>query len=352
MSLRAKLGALSSETEPIKTVLRSAFTLEEPSTLTFDNSDQFYAAIEAQTDCWAQVPADNVARIGLDGKIEGSDLKLSRAAFADMCAFTGVPLKFINSLSAIDSEQALDVLETMISAYLHSGSGKKLMVDTRYDRVEGIVGADTYSEFSNKAAVDYLLSAVPGLELSTGWLCGPSMRASAISKQKTTEVMKGDILRVGVSVENAVHGDRSLKVREYSERLVCTNGMTAVQDGSFAQIIHRGDIHFAAAQAIVQAATKAENMIMAAGIAAKRFMFANDVRQVRDFVRTKSTQSMEVAVVKGAQEEAEKEGRQPEETTLWNWVNAITEQAHGMPTIQRRVAVEGLGHTVMFRFLN
>jgi hypothetical protein len=170
--------------------------------------------------------------------------------------------------------------------------------------------------------------------------------------EKPVEVRKGDVVHVGVSIENAIHGDRSLKVREYNERLVCTNGMTAVNEGSQVAIVHRGDIEFNAAQAIVQAATHAEEVLVRAGIAVDRYMFLNDVRAMQHYLTNAKAGGAGVSATatRVAQEEAEKEGRAPEETTLWNWTNAVTEQAHGAPSLQRRVALEGLGHSVLFRF--
>lgn len=347
MSLRAKLNAPSAAT-------KRGFQLDEPKTLHFKGVDQFYTALKDQEGAWAPVPADSMGRIDIDGRIVNTDLKLSRAAFADLCQFTGIPNRFINQLAIIDPQQALDVVETMIGSVFQSGAGKTLMVDSRYDRVEGIVGAETYSPLSNRQAVDYLLSAVPGLSLASGWLCGPNMRAAALSKAKPHDVKKGDIVHVGVSVENAIHGDRSLKIREYVERLVCTNGMTAMKEGHFESIVHRGDIEFASAQAIVRAATRAEDVLLRTDIAVDRFMFVPDLRAVREYIKESPMGglSVEVAAVRLAQEEAEKEGRAPEETTLWNWVNAVTEQTHAAPSLQRRMALEGLGHSVLFRFTN
>jgi len=348
MSIREKLAAAASTTPTVK----RGFVLDEPNTLRFKNIDQFYVALKDQEDSWAPVPADGVGRIDIDGRIVGGDLKLSRAAFSDLCQFTGIPHKFINQLACIDPQQALDVVETMVGSVFQAGSNKTLMVDTRYNRVEGIVGAETYSPLSNRQAVDYLLSAVPGLSLASGWLCGPSMRAAALTKERPLEVQKGDIVHVGVSIENAIHGDRSAKIRDYVERLVCTNGMTAMKDGNFEAIIHRGDVDFLVAQAIVRAATTAEDIVLRAGIAVDKFMFANDIRAMRTFLRDSpgGSQAIETAAVKGAQEEAEKEGRSPEELTVWNWVNAVTEQAHGAPSLKRRMDIEGLGHSVLFRF--
>lgn len=48
--------------------------------------------------------------------------------------------------------------------------------------------------------------------------------------------------------------------------------------------------------------------------------------------------------------EANRENRQEEEVTLWNFVNGITEAAHEAPSLHRKVEIESLGYRTLHKF--
>lgn len=285
--------------------------------------------------------------------IVGTDWRLSKAAFGDLCHFAGVPSAFIRRFAQIDEAQALDVMETLINRVFHGGQGKSLVIDSRTGIVDGIVGAETYAHIPNQDALSYLLTAAPGLVMTQGWLTGPNMRAVAVTKDKPVEAKKGDIVHFGVNLENAIHGDRSLKVNSYFERLVCENGATCTEREGTVAVIHRGDIAFNTQSAVVKVAAQSEEMIELVQSAPHYLMLDKDIRSMRSFLRDTAqggNQTLDTTVTKEAQNEAAKENRPPEETTLWNWHNAITAHAKTAPSVNRRVELEAIGYKALVRF--
>jgi hypothetical protein len=331
------------------------FDLLVPSTLQFKNASEFETALKVQHEHTAVMDADPdvFERIGIDGQIDGTDWRLSKAAFGDLCNFAGVPVAFIRRLALLNEQQALEVMETMIAKVFHASAPKSLVLDTREGRVDGIVGKGTYSHIANKDALAYLLTAIPDLEMSSGWLSGPNMRVAAIIKTKPFEVKKGDVVHFGVNLTNAIHGDRSLKVAEYIERLVCTNGAIATEQGHFTAIVHRGDVAYNTQKAVVDAASHADHILPRLQSAPKQMMMETDIFRIRDWLKEPKnggSDGLDIRVTKAAMAEAQKENRVAEETTLWNWHNAITAVAKESPSMNRQAELEAMGYKALIRF--
>ncbi len=349
MGLKAQLRS----GEPAKE--KTGFDLDRPTLLHFADNVGFAKALKEQQEALAMVDAKPLTALELDGGIVGTDWKLSHAAFSDMCHLCAkpVPVSFLKSLTAHNEQLGLEVIEEILRAFFHAGQPKQLVLDTRCGRVEGIVGAETYSPISHADVIEYTFSANPALCFTNGWLSGPIMRMTATTKEKPAEPMPGDVTLFGVNVENAIHGDKSVKVTDYAERLSCTNGMIAREEGRVSRVRHVGDVSFHVQKAVVHSAAKAHELMRFIDFAAARVMDENEVETIRKYLadpQNGGSPRFEQTVRDFAVEEAHTEGRDEGEITLWNWTNGVTQTAHKAKSLHRKTEIEAMGYTTLVRF--
>lgn len=329
------------------------FVLEKPGLMHFKNEGMFLDAVKEQAETTALVEAKHVKRIGLRGEVEGTDWRLSNAAFGDLCNFTKTPVSFIKRLAQIDEAVALQVMESMIREVLNRGQGKTLVIDSRCGRIEGIVGADSYSPIPNADVFAFAMTALDSPKFTNGWLEGPVMRMTVTKGDKPLQPKKGDVVHYGISVENSIHGDTSAKIMDYLERLVCTNGMVARDKEHMEFVRHTGDVAFGVQEAVVRAAFRAELLAPKLDQAANLFLDPIGVTKIRNFIsdpRNGGNPALDVKVTKAAMREAQRENRQEEEVTLWNFVNGVTEAAHDTKSLSRKVEIEALGYRTLSKF--
>lgn len=330
------------------------FNLPKPTPIHFKNQEPFRKAIKEQADAIAIIDADDnvLNHVDIDGKLGKGDLHLSQAAFGDLCHFSGVPVSFAKRLAKLDEPVALDVIEVCIRRSFHRGPPKSLIVDSRNGRIEGIVGKETYSPISNLDVLEAALASSADLHLSNGWIAGPNMRLTVISSD-AKEAQLGDVVRFGVSVENSLHGDRALFIRDYSERLSCTNGATATDPEHVEQIIHRGDVHFECQKAVVMSAKRSEFILPLMRRAAVHLMGYEEINLFGAWTKDAKNGGNDTlwgVVKKEAKRAALDEGRTEEEVTLWNFVNGITQSAHDASTLGRRQELEAMGYKSLVKF--
>jgi len=331
------------------------FCFDQPPVRRFAEIAAFQSAIKSQSDCTATVDVDTKSFVGIDidGKVHNSSWRLSPAAFGDLCHWTKLPVAFIKRLAKTDEQLALEVVESCIDHWFHSGPPKQFVIDTTTGRVDGIVGKESYAPIANKDVVDFVFSATPDLKICEGWLAGPNMRLTAVLGTKPAEPRKGDIVHIGTAVENSINGDCSLKVCDYANRLVCTNGMTAREGFHMERIVHRGDIEANTIKAIIRSATRSEQMVPLMAKAAAHLVNEKEVRAIKGFLSEQANGGSEAffkKVAEKAMDEAKTEGRDPDEVTLWNIVNGITESAHDTSSLNRRVEIEALGYRTLVKF--
>jgi hypothetical protein len=349
MSLKATLNAIVAGEDQYA---EQGFNLPRPSTTHFKNGESFKKAITEQAEAIAVLDAGCLDSVDIDGKVQGTDYRLSHAAFSDMCNFSGVPVAFIRRLAVLDETQAIDVLELCLKHVFHRGTAKSLVIDSRDGRIEGIVGTDTYSPLPNVDVIESVVASTPDLFISNGWIQGPRMRLTAISEQRE-EVRVDDIVRCGVSVENSLHGDKALVIRDYTERLVCTNGACAIDAEHIARIIHTGDVLFACQKALVESAHRSAEIIPLMRKAAEHMMSPPEIHAFGTFtkdVKNGGSDGLWSTVKQEVKRAALDEGRTMEEITLWNMTNAITQAAHGAPSLSRRTELEGMGYRALVKF--
>jgi hypothetical protein len=330
------------------------FNLVKPKLHRFKNPDGFLKALKDQAENTALVPGEKLdAEISIDGDVGKTGWRLSNAAFGDLCHWTKIPVSFIKRFARISEGLALDVIAEMIGAAFYTGPDKQLVIDTREGRIDGIVGKDSYSHVSNAEVVEWALSATPDVGMSQGWLFGPKMRLTCVSEQRKAEPVKGDIVQMGMTLQNAVHGDCSAKVSDYAFRLKCLNGLVAREHQHTDTIRHVGDAQFNVQKAIVAAASRAEHMAPYMKAAASKILAPNAIRAVRRWVanpKTGGSPSLDVKVTNIAQTEAMDEGRQKEEVTLWNFINGVTASAKDAKTINRQTELEAFGYRTLVHF--
>ncbi len=330
------------------------FKLPKPKLHRFKNPDAFLKALKDQAENTALIPGEKLdAEISINGDVGKTGWRLSNSAFGDLCHWTKMPVSFIKRFARIDENLALDVITEMIGAAFYTGPDKQLVIDVREGRIDGIVGKDSYSLITNAEVVEWALSAAPDLGMSQGWLFGPKMRLTCISEQRKAEPVKGDIVQMGMTLQNAVHGDCSAKVSDYAFRLKCLNGLVAREHQHTDTIRHVGDAKFNVQKAIVAAADRAEHMVPYMEAAATKLLGADGINAVRRWIanpKAGGSPSLDVKATKIAQEEAMDEGRPAEEVTLWNFTNGISASAKDTKTINRQTELEAFGYRTLVRF--
>ena len=329
------------------------FDLPRPRLLHYQEPNNFVKAVKDQADNLAMVDAGLLHAVDIDGKVGKTDYRLSFAAFSDMCHFSKTPVRFIKTLARHAEHLALEVVEEVLRYQFHSGQDKLLVVDTRTGRVEGIVGKESYSPINHMDVIDYTLTANTALEFTNGWLSGPTMRMTSAVKDKPVEVKKDDVMLIGTNVENALHGDRSVRVSDYLERLVCTNGMVARDSLGMARIVHQGDVEYKVQEAVLKCADRAQQLVPTMRAATRYILNEEEIRSIRTFIidpNNGGSPRIDRKAVNGAMDEAEKEGRKEEEVSLWNMVNGITASAHDADSLQQKNDIEALGYKTLVKY--
>jgi hypothetical protein len=316
----------------------------------FQNPNQFSTALKEQAERLAFVDAGPLTRLDIDGNALGTDWRFSKAGFNDLCATAEMPVRFINRLSVVNEGLALEVVEQALTSFFHTKSDRLVVLDTERNVIEGVVSKDSYTPIPHQQVMDYALSANPALGFTNGWLWGTRMRMTAVADCKPVEPVKGDIVKLGVNLENALNGDRSVVVSDYAERLSCTNGMTCLDRLGCTWIKHEGDMEYKVGKAVMACAGRVELMAPAMARATKYILDLEGVKAVREYLKEmRSPRFMEVITIE-AMEEAKKEGRDETELTLWNFVNGVTSTAKVAKSIHTRVELEGLGYSTLVRF--
>jgi hypothetical protein len=344
---KLKLSRIKTLVEP------SGFVLPKPEVQRFRFIDGFQNALAEQKENTALVDGEHLSFIDIDGKVDGTDWRMSFAAFSDLCYWTKTPVAFVKRLAKIDEALALDVVRTMIEKMFKRGPEKMLVVDAKQNLINGIVGKDSYSSLANAHVLDYAMSSDTEMEFCEGWLAGPNMRFTTTTPKTVAEPNVGDIVNIGMSLESSINGDSSVKVSDFAFRLKCTNGLTARDSQHTERILHRGDVEFNVQQAVVCSAARASQLKPMMDAAAKNFLGPEGVATIRQFIsnpKNGGSPSLDVKVVKNAMLEAKDEGRPEEEVTVWNFVNGVTQAAHDTKSLDRRLELEAVGYRTLAKF--
>ncbi len=332
---------------------KGGFELHEPVPRHMPDFNAFRQAVTEQTDAVTYEDAGDLHSIDITGGIDGLPLRLTRAAFSDLCHFSDIPVRFIKALSRVDESLALEVIRESLKAWFHTEKEKWLVVDSRDHTVEGIVGVETYKPVTNVELLDWAASAVSSLNMTNGWLCGSMLRMTLVrAKPLDVNPQIGDIVQVGIDVGNAMNGDRAVTVVDYAERLSCTNGMRAKEVGHATHLVHRGDVKDKAQQYMVEAAQRADFIVPLMEAAVGIVLTEGQQADILTFVeegKNGGSKSLGGAVLAQAKIEAAKENHEAA-ITLWNMVNGVTMSAHTTKTLQHRSRLEALGYYTLSKF--
>jgi hypothetical protein len=353
MSLKKKL-------QNHRTAVRErGFVLDSPVAERYRNIEDFSKAVHAQRDNTHRISADWLSDITLDGRMSGSgteSLRLSKAAFSDLCHFCRIPVSFAKQLARENEELTLDLFADRIRTTFHRGEDKILVIDGQSGRVDGITTRD-YESLANADVLDFALSSEADLTLSNAWLEGPTARMNFIDKSRPFEAQQevGDIVHVGTSIQTAHNGDSAVHIYDYNERLVCTNGMTARDKVHSDRIVHRGDVAYNVQRAIVRSAQRGKTLVPMMRAASQQFLDIDGIRAVRAYIGSSTnggSPTLEERVSGYALAESRRSGRDEGAVTLWDFVNGVTEAAHDTKTVHRRFELEGLGYKVLSGFVD
>lgn len=328
------------------------FDLPKPELRRFDSEAALLEACQVQSDTVDLVPAAWLQDVDIDGRVNGRDCRLSHAAFSDLCHFSNVPVSFIKDVAEGNESMALDILKYRIESRFHARD-RLLLIDTINNRIDGIVSKETYSPVRNHDLVSWVLSAGPGMRVSHGWMEGPNLRVVTKDVNAPTEIKVNDVVHVGVDATNSISGDGSVSLCGYNERLVCSNGMRRMEKKSMHHIRHVGDAAYHVQRAAVLTAADAAAVLPLLKRSTEVWMTPDLIGQIRSMVadpKAGGSPALDKKMVNLAQTNATNAGRQPEELTLWDMVNGITETAHDATSLKRRVEVESFAYQVLRRY--
>ena len=332
-------------------VERRGFDLHRfPTPRKFDEADAFLRTLNERREVIAHVPAEHLRGFDMDGNVKGSEWRMSEAAFSDLCSFTKAQTSFVKKMACYDENLGMELVHGMIEGAF-DGDGCSLVIDTSQNVIEGIVSRK-YTPVSHAEILEAALSVKSRMEFRTGFLSGPNMRATIVDPFSAVEPKKGDVVRFGLSLENATNGDCSATVSGYNERLVCANGMVARGSEWERSVRHVGD----ALYHVQKATLNAIRVFALAPTLNRATELYPDPDQLKDFFawvgnkRAGGTPTLASRVAELAMNEAIREHRDEANVTLWNLTNGLTEAAHDTRSIQRRSEIESMAYAGVLNF--
>jgi hypothetical protein len=343
-------------------ILAQGFSFSQPSMKRFATLDGYTTALTQQKKDTLRLNADFLSGVTLDGHIldKGMDsttgnLRLSNAAFGDLCHFANVPVAFVKSMAKQSESLAMEMLDERIKTHFHGGDDKVFVIDTANNRINGIVPINASQHLDNLDVLDMMTASNEGLEFSRGWMEGPKARMTFKDVTKPFEPAVGDVVHIGTAVTTGINGNQAVHVCDYTERLVCTNGMVAMDKGHSQRISNVGDVKFNVAQAVLTSGKRSMFMIPLMQAATSKFLDVSETRDIREFIaqpQNGGSPTLSDKVAEYALAESRVYGRDEGACTLWDFVNGVTEAAHGTKTINRRSELETMGFKVLNNYLN
>lgn len=334
---------------------RSGFEFARASTVHYSTLPDFQKALKSQEQATALLDSQIVTDLDIDGNLLGTEepgmepLRLSRDAFSDLCRLSKIGESFAKRRATLNENLTLALMRDCISHEFRDGDFR-LVVNTEHRRVEGIVESKGYAHLPNAKALEYAMSTQESLTLSQAWIEGADTRFALLNKNRPTEVRKGDIVHFGVNVGSSLAKNGMFAVTDYNERLVCTNGMLRRQEGMVARIPHSGDVRFNLQRAILTSHDRSGGLGAKMKTASTQLLTAANIRTLRQYLEDPKfggSPSLSAKVTKAAMREATAEGRSEEEPTHWNFVNAVTAEAHETASMTKRESLEALGFSIL-----
>ncbi len=323
----------------------------------FDSSTAFATALRKQRENYSLVPASGVSGFAVDGRLEGQseDLRVTREAASQLCSIVGVPPAFLFSLAKRNEPLAQDVIRDAVSAY--DCTGLHMLVDSAAARVDGFTLKPQESVPSDRI-VAMAQSAAPNGHMTGAWIAGPLSRVAIVGEAGTDVRRKsskvGDIMRAGFELTNLLSPTGGVStVTDYVYRLRCANGMLSVDASGIVRIPHydAGDgAEHRIGAAVLAANARSIEMLDLSRKAAATFLDLPALKKVQSFLLNPAHGggvNLLKQATQTARREATNDGRSPGEVSVWDFVNGVTDAAKQAKSLERRRAIESLGHRLL-----
>jgi Domain of unknown function (DUF932) len=172
------------------------------------------------------------------------------------------------------------------------------------------------------------------------------------------EIRKGDIIRSGVTICNSEIGEGGLNVYPANFRLICTNGMTRMEQGERLTVRHSGSKNRDTGEILTRerANVKVEQFIENFTIARDEAAFQRTLTQMRNITERPIEVSAEELMVRarkhfGLTLDEQKQALEhlliDEDLTAYGLMNAVTRTAQDVKSYDRATELESLGSKVL-----
>jgi Domain of unknown function (DUF932) len=172
------------------------------------------------------------------------------------------------------------------------------------------------------------------------------------------EVRQGDIIRSGVTICNSEIGEGGLNVYPANFRLICTNGMTRMEQGERLTVRHSGSKNRDIGEILTRerAVVKVEQFIEHFTIAHDEASFQRTLTQMRNSAERPVEVSAEELMVRARkhfgltldeQKQALEHLLVDEDLTAYGLMNAVTRTAQDVKSYDRATELESLGSKVL-----
>lgn len=199
----------------------------------FTESSRFLTEVQETAASAELVDATLARAMDVDGNLEGQDLRMTAAAFSDLCALTQLNEAYVRRVAQRNEPLAVDVIRDAMSCGLLRGCS--YLVDKREKRIDAVVIDAKHNPPDYAALVRNALSASRETRFLGGWISGTRFRVTAsagdVRDVKTGKSAKvGDLVGTGFEILTDLGRPGCTSITDYAERLSCTNGMIATAE--------------------------------------------------------------------------------------------------------------------------
>lgn len=333
------------------------FQFARPEFRAFANVQTFRQALHDQEAATELIDADAFARMDVDGRVLGIEedaLRLTKAAFGQLCHLCRLPVSYVESLSCRDEALAMDVVAEALRSMLHRDERKVMVVDTRTKVVHAFIDRESYDVLPNETILDLAMSAGRDIEMTRGFLDGPNVRVTVVDRTNIVAPKLGDVVRMGTDLTTNLGAENLIAVHAYNERLKCANGMVVRERGSSERVSARHDVAAELPDVMVRSINQGALVGPLMQKSANTVLDEAGIGRMTTYLsdpKTGGNRRLVAEVVASAQREARDDQRDENELTVWDFVNGVTEAARNSRTLNRRVDLEGMGYKVMAEFV-
>jgi hypothetical protein len=163
---------------------------------------------------------------------------------SQIAAKLAIPLPYYRKMQT----ERPDLLDQNVNSWLRESAGeaKRNMVRTLDGTARAFL-SDRYRRLDHVQVAEQVLPIVldkaQGFEIASCEVTDYKMYLKVVSPKREGEVRKGDVVRAGFIVTNSEIGTGAIEVRAFLERLICTNGMVAMDRDTGKRKHHVGRAH-------------------------------------------------------------------------------------------------------------